>query len=103
MASLDTPPIGTPTIKWRVPDMHPEGRKYVFISGVITVVAYLWAGWFLTWPLRAASLAWWGAETGWLAPLGVGFSARVPRLLRWLMNATRLDGSGSLAQVPAHP
>jgi flavin-dependent dehydrogenase len=55
------------------------------------------------WPLRAASLAWWGAETGWLAPLGVGFSARVPRLLRWLMNATRLDCSGSLAQVPAHP
>ncbi|MEO6214617.1 MAG: phosphatidylserine decarboxylase [Sphingomonas sp.] len=56
MASLDTPPIGTPTIKWRVPDMHPEGRKYVFISGVITVVAYLWVGWFLAWPMIALTL-----------------------------------------------
>ena len=57
MASLDPPPIGTPTIKWRVPDMHPEGRKYVFISGVITVVAYfLWTSWFLTWPLIGLTL-----------------------------------------------
>ena len=50
------PPGGAPTIRWRVPDMHPEGRKYVFISGVITVVAYLWAGWFLTWPLIGLTL-----------------------------------------------
>jgi len=50
------PPIGTPTIRWRVPDMHPEGRKYVFVSGVITVVVYLWVGWFLTWPLIGLTL-----------------------------------------------
>ena len=50
------PPVGTPTIRWRVPDMHPEGRKYVFISGVITVIAYWWVGWFLTWPLIGLTL-----------------------------------------------
>jgi phosphatidylserine decarboxylase len=56
MDSHDMPPVGTPTIKWRVPDMHPEGRKYVFISGVITAVAYLWIGWFLAWPLIGLTL-----------------------------------------------
>jgi phosphatidylserine decarboxylase len=50
------PPVEAPTTKWRIPDMHPEGRKYVFIAGVITVVAYLWVGWFLTWPLIALTL-----------------------------------------------
>ncbi|MDB5704715.1 MAG: phosphatidylserine decarboxylase [Sphingomonas bacterium] len=50
MASLDTPPVVTPTIKWRFPDMHPEGRKYVFISGVLTLIALWWFGWFLAWP-----------------------------------------------------
>ena len=56
MASLDTPPIGTPTIKWRVPDMHPEGRKYVLISGAVTMLAYWWVGWFLAWPLIGLTL-----------------------------------------------
>jgi phosphatidylserine decarboxylase len=56
MDSHDMPPGGTPTIRWRVPDMHPEGRKYVFIAGVITVVVYLWVGWFLTWPLIGLTL-----------------------------------------------
>jgi len=50
------PPVGTPTIKWRVPDIHPEGRKYVFISGIITAIAYLWIGWFLAWPLIGLTL-----------------------------------------------
>ena len=56
MASLDPPPIGTPTIKWRVPDMHPEGRKYVLISGAVTMLAYWWVGWFLAWPLIGLTL-----------------------------------------------
>jgi len=51
MASLDTPPLGTPTIKWRFPDMHPEGRKYVLISGAVTLLALWWFGWFLAWPM----------------------------------------------------
>ena len=50
MASIDTPPVGTPTIKWRFPDMHPEGRKYVLISGALTLLVLWWFGWFVAWP-----------------------------------------------------
>ncbi|MEO5866747.1 MAG: phosphatidylserine decarboxylase [Sphingomonas sp.] len=59
MASLEKPEVGTSTIKWRVPDMHPEGRKYVLIAAVIALCGYLWLGWFLAWPLIALA--------GWVA------------------------------------
>jgi phosphatidylserine decarboxylase len=50
MASTEKPPLTTSTVKWRFPDVHPEGRKYVLIAGVITFVAWLFVD-FLTWPL----------------------------------------------------
>jgi phosphatidylserine decarboxylase len=56
MVSHDTPPVGTPTIKWRVPEMHPEGRKYVFIAGALTLLGYWWFHWFLFWPLAGVTL-----------------------------------------------
>ena len=56
MASLDTPPSGTPAIKWRFPDMHPEGRKYVLVSGAVTLLALWWFGWFMAWPLVGLTL-----------------------------------------------
>jgi phosphatidylserine decarboxylase len=50
MASLDKPPLGTSTVKWRFPDIHPEGRKYVLIAGAIAFVSlFVWD--FITWPL----------------------------------------------------
>jgi phosphatidylserine decarboxylase len=50
MPSLDKPEIGTTTVKWRFPSMHPEGRRYVIISGVAAVLSLLiWDK--LTWPL----------------------------------------------------
>jgi phosphatidylserine decarboxylase len=51
MASHDTPPSGTPPIKWRFPDMHPEGRKYVLVSGAVTLLALWWFGWIAAWPM----------------------------------------------------
>jgi len=51
MDSLDTPPVGNPTIKWRFPDVHPEGRKYVLIAGAATLLGLWWFGWFVAWPL----------------------------------------------------
>jgi phosphatidylserine decarboxylase len=51
MASLDKPPVGTTTVKWRFPAMHPEGRKYVLIVGVAALLAAVWLGWFWAWPL----------------------------------------------------
>jgi phosphatidylserine decarboxylase len=50
MASLDKPPLGTSTVKWRFPDIHPEGRKYVLIAGAIAFISlFVWD--FITWPL----------------------------------------------------
>ena len=56
MVSHDTPPVGTPAVKWRVPEMHPEGRKYVFIAGALAVLGYWWFGWFVLWPLAGLTL-----------------------------------------------
>ncbi|RYD65023.1 MAG: phosphatidylserine decarboxylase [Sphingomonadales bacterium] len=50
MASLDKPPIGTTTVKWRFPEIHPEGRKYVLIAAAIAL-ASLFIFDFITWPL----------------------------------------------------
>jgi len=50
MASIDRPPFGTSTAKWRFPDIHPEGRKYVLIAGAVAFVSlFVWD--FITWPL----------------------------------------------------
>lgn len=50
MSSLQTPPGSSPTIKWRFPAVHPEGRKFVLIAGAIALVALVWIP-VLFWPL----------------------------------------------------
>jgi phosphatidylserine decarboxylase len=50
MASNSNLPTAPGGVKWRVPPVHPEGRKFVAIAGAITFVGWLWATW-LTWPL----------------------------------------------------
>ena len=55
MPSLDPPEIGTTTVKWRFPAMHPEGRRYVIIAGVATLLSLLiWK--VLFWPLAFLAL-----------------------------------------------
>ncbi|AJP71606.1 phosphatidylserine decarboxylase [Sphingomonas hengshuiensis] len=50
MASIDKPPLGTSTVKWRFPEIHPEGRKYALIAGAIALASlFIWD--FITWPL----------------------------------------------------
>lgn len=56
MSPIEKPVIPAEAIKWRVPDLHPEGRKYVVIAGVIAFVAWAWVGWFLAWPLIGLTL-----------------------------------------------
>jgi phosphatidylserine decarboxylase len=55
MASPDNPGPPTNTVKWRVPDLHPEGRKYVLISGVLTFLMWLFVP-ILTWPFVGLTL-----------------------------------------------
>jgi phosphatidylserine decarboxylase len=50
MPSLDKPPVTTTTVKWRFPEVHPEGRKYILIAGVVALLSlFIWD--FATWPL----------------------------------------------------
>lgn len=55
MPSLDPPEIGTTTVKWRFPAMHPEGRRYVIIAAVATFLSLIiWK--VLFWPLAFLTL-----------------------------------------------
>lgn len=55
MPSLDPPEIGTSTVKWRFPAMHPEGRRYVIIAAVAAMLSLLiWK--VLFWPLAFLTL-----------------------------------------------
>lgn len=57
MPSLDKPPLGTSTVKWRFPAVHPEGRKYVLIALAISLLLYFLSGsWFWTWPFLGLTL-----------------------------------------------
>ncbi len=58
MTSLEKPAVGTSTVKWRVPGVHPEGRKYVLIAGAVTLAIWLFLT-PLTWPALIV--------TGWVA------------------------------------
>lgn len=50
MATNPNIPAAAGGVKWRIPPVHPEGRKFVAIAGAVTFAAWLWATW-LTWPL----------------------------------------------------
>ena len=55
MASNDKTPSGAPAVKWRVPDVHPEGRKFALIAATITLLSlFFWD--FITWPLVGLTL-----------------------------------------------
>ncbi len=55
MDVIDTkPPLPLP-IKWSVPELHPEGRKYVAIAGAVALASFfVWDT--LTWPLIGLTL-----------------------------------------------
>ncbi|MFC3580680.1 phosphatidylserine decarboxylase [Sphingomonas hylomeconis] len=57
MASLDKPPLATTTVKWRFPDMHPEGRKYVLVALAVTLLGTWMISNVLFWPLLGVT-AW---------------------------------------------
>lgn len=49
-----SPSLGS-RAEWRLPEIHPEGRKYVLIAGAAALLAFfIWN--FLTWPLIGLTL-----------------------------------------------
>src|SRR3954466_2506727 len=52
MASLEKPDLVTTNVRYRMPAVHPEGRKFVVIAAAIAlffwvVVGWDWLGWIL--------------------------------------------------------
>jgi phosphatidylserine decarboxylase len=52
MPSLEKPDLVTTTIRYRMPNVHPEGRKFVVIAAVVALVFFWlidwdWLGWIL--------------------------------------------------------
>ena len=56
MASLEKPAVGTTTVKWRWPSVHPEGRKYVLIAAVVTAFFAFMAWETLAWPMGLVTI-----------------------------------------------
>jgi phosphatidylserine decarboxylase len=51
MPELEKPdsPLATTNTKWRFPSVHPEGRKFLLIAAVATLVVYAGVSHFLGW------------------------------------------------------
>ena len=51
MPQLEKPdsPLATTNTKWRFPSVHPEGRKFLLIAAVVTVIVYGGLSHFLGW------------------------------------------------------
>ncbi|HEX8194083.1 MAG TPA: phosphatidylserine decarboxylase [Allosphingosinicella sp.] len=52
MPSLDKPDLVTTNVRYRMPSVHPEGRKFVVISAAITLIFWFlidwdWIGWIM--------------------------------------------------------
>jgi phosphatidylserine decarboxylase len=56
MPSLQKPEVGTTTVKWRVPAVHPEGNKYIVIAAALVAISWLFSWKLLTWPLIGLTL-----------------------------------------------
>jgi phosphatidylserine decarboxylase len=56
MTSLDKPDIGTTSVKWRWPGVHPEGRKFVLLSAAVCLIFALLAWETVAWPMAAVTI-----------------------------------------------
>src|SRR3954465_6808347 len=60
MASLEKPDLVTPNVRYRMPGVHPEGRKFVVIAAAIALFFWLVVGWdWLGWILPRIPLLGW--------------------------------------------
>ncbi|MDB5698583.1 MAG: phosphatidylserine decarboxylase [Alphaproteobacteria bacterium] len=56
MTSLEKPDLVTTTVRYRMPNVHPEGRKFVVISAALCLIFALLAWETLAWPMAGVTL-----------------------------------------------
>lgn len=56
MTPPNSPDLGSTSVKWRWPSVHPEGRKFVLIAAVITLIFALMAWETLAWPMAGITV-----------------------------------------------
>src|SRR5258706_12609259 len=56
MSTIQTPDAASPTIRYRLPSVHPDGRKFVVLGAALTLVL-AWLGWErLAWLMAGLTL-----------------------------------------------
>jgi phosphatidylserine decarboxylase len=56
MSSIQTPDAASPTIRYRIPSVHPDGRKFVVLGAALTAI-FAWMAWeTLAWPMAGLTL-----------------------------------------------
>ena len=56
MASLEKPELVTTNVRYRMPNVHPEGRKFVVIAAAICLLFALLSWETLAWPMAGITL-----------------------------------------------
>jgi phosphatidylserine decarboxylase len=57
MTSLEKPDLVTTNVRYRMPSVHPEGRKFVVIAGAVALLFWFVVGWdWLGWILAGVTL-----------------------------------------------
>jgi phosphatidylserine decarboxylase len=56
MSTIQTPDAASPTIRYRLPSVHPDGRKFVVIAAVLTLLFAYMAWETLAWPMAGVTL-----------------------------------------------
>lgn len=56
MSHPETGPYGPPSVRWRFPSVHPDGRKFVVFSGAIALLFAVLAWETLAWPMVGVTI-----------------------------------------------
>ena len=56
MPSIQTPDAASPTIRYRLPSVHPDGRKFVVLAALLTALFAYMAWETLAWPMAGVTI-----------------------------------------------
>ena len=56
MPSIEKPDSQLTAVQWRFPSVHPEGRKFTLIAGVIAIAMYMGVSHFIGWLLIGVTI-----------------------------------------------